>query len=186
MVIKVVDEVDADLVVEAWHLYDRAFRGLNAMTVQRHLMYPEEFADAMGDRRIEKYLAYDATDRLVGMSTYTNVLEAMPLISPEYFTRRWPRLRAAGKIWYCGFVAVAGRNPGTFVELVTAMYRHAEEHGGVIGLDICQFNIEAYQLDEAVWTMLRRVSGGQVHCELADIQTFHIFETVPVGGTVPA
>lgn len=176
-------DVRTDLVDEqlelAWQLYDTAFRHLNALTVQRHLMYRSEFDDVMTDRRVEKWLAYSDDGVLLGLATYTNQLSAWPLISPEYFARRWPAHYADGRIWYCGFVAVPTHEHGIFVKLIEAMYRHAEERDGVISLDICRHNIEAYRLDRAIGTWLRRISSGRVRSEAADSQTFMIYETAP-------
>jgi hypothetical protein len=178
-------DVRTDLVDEqleqAWQLYDTAFRHLNALTVQRHLMYRTEFDAVMSDRRIEKWLAYSDDGVLVGLATYTNQLSAWSLISPEYFARRWPAHYADNRIWYCGFVAVPGHEDGVFIELIAAMYRHAEEQQGVISLDICRYNIESYRLDRAIAAWLGRISGGRVRCEAADAQTFMTYETAPAG-----
>jgi hypothetical protein len=177
-------DVLADLIderlEEAWQLYDTAFRGLNALTMQRHLMYRAEFDEVMTDPRIEKWLALSDDGVLLGLATYTNQLTAWPLISPEYFARRWPAQYASNSIWYCGFVAVPSHERGVFIELIAAMYRVAEEHGGVISLDICQHNIETFRLDRAIKTWLTRVSGGKVRAEAADSQTFMIYETAPL------
>ena len=55
MVIKIVDQINDDELGErAWRLYDAAFRELNTMAVQRHLMYRHEFDEVM------KYLAVSA------------------------------------------------------------------------------------------------------------------------------
>ena len=66
-----------------------------------------------------------------------------------------------------------------FIKLIEAMYRHAEEQEGVISLDICRHNIEAYRLDRAIATWLRRISNGRVRSEAADSQTFMTYETAP-------
>ncbi|MEV4134653.1 hypothetical protein AB0J72_21085 [Dactylosporangium sp. NPDC049742] len=179
-------DVRTDLVDEqleqAWQLYEAAFRHLNALTIQRHLMYRSEFDDVMSDRRVEKWLAYSDDGVLLGLATYTNQLSAWPLISPEYFARRWPVHYADQRIWYCGFVAVPTHEHGMFVKLIEAMYRHAEQHDGVISLDICRHNIDAYRLDRAINTWLRRISDNRVRCETADAQTFMIYETAPAAG----
>jgi hypothetical protein len=177
-VIKVIVEVGEDLGGEAWALYEAAFRDLNAMTVQRHLMYRSEFDEVMADWRVDKWLALDG-GRLVGLATYANILEAMPLISPAYFERRWPQLYAEERIWYCGFVAVPGHNHGVFMDLVAGMYRHAAERGGVIALDMPRYNIDRHRLDRAVRILLTKVSQGQVRCEEADAQVFMVYETAP-------
>src|SRR5688572_13927439 len=85
MNVKVVDEVHQTLLEDAWTLYDAAFRELNGLAVQRHLMYRSEFDEVMRDQRVQKYLCMDDDDTLCGLSTYTNDLHAMPLISPQYF-----------------------------------------------------------------------------------------------------
>jgi hypothetical protein len=179
--IEVLPDIVGDRLEEAWQLYDVAFRDLNAMTMQRHLMYRSEFDDVMSDQRIEKWLVVTDDNVLVGLATYTNQLSAWPLISPEYFARRWPVHYAENRIWYCGFVAVPGHEKGVFVDLIEAMYRRAEEREGVISLDICRFNIEAFHLDRAIAMWLNRISGGQVRCEAADSQSFMIYETAPGG-----
>src|SRR5258706_16131432 len=90
MNVKIVDLVQGDLREEAWTLYSEAFDELNALAVQRHLMYRNEFDDVMADPRVQKYLCLDVDDALRGMSIYTNDLGAVPLISPPYFERHWP------------------------------------------------------------------------------------------------
>lgn len=179
MKIDVVGHLDDKHLDEAWQLYEAAFTDLDALTVQRHLMYRNEFDEVAADGRVDKYLALDDDGSLRGLATFTNMLAAMPLISPRYFARRWPALYAHDAIWYCGFVAVPEHQPGVFVELVEAMYRRAEEDGGVIALDVCGHNMAVHRLDRGIATLLRRVSAGRVRCGLADTQNFFVYETAP-------
>lgn len=173
--IKTFTLVDPDLHRRLWALYYEAFEPLDAYAVQRHLMFPHEFDTVMGDPRVDKWVAFDG-DRPVALAVYTNDLAAWPAVSPAYFERRWPGQFAARKIWYCGFVAVPGHQPGVFTDLITAMYRHVEQQGGVIALDICRYNIEMYGLDRAVKVWLNRISGGQVFCD-TDEQSYQLFDT---------
>lgn len=177
MKIDVLPEICGGQLEEAWDLYESAFADLNALTVQRHLMFRTEFDAVAADRRIDKWLALSDDGVLLGLATYTNDLAAWPLISPAYFKRRWPQHYASRRIWYCGFVAVPGHHKGVFVELIEAMYRHAEEQRGVISLDVCRHNIQTYRLDAAIAQWLHRISGGQVRCDAADAQTFMVYET---------
>lgn len=78
MNVKTVDQVQAELRDEAWTLYSEAFEELNALAVQRHLMYRNEFDDVMGDPRVQKYLCLDDDDTLRGLAVYTNDLGSMP------------------------------------------------------------------------------------------------------------
>jgi hypothetical protein len=177
MNIKVVEEVHESLIEDAWALYYTAFRELNAFAVQRHLMYRSEFDDVMRDQRIQKYLCLNDDDTLCGLSTYTNDLDAVPLISPEYFARRWPQLYAERRIWYCGFVAVHphARSATTFAELVEAMYQEAAIQNGIISLDMCRFNVEGRRMSRVIPLMLHRLSGN-VRTERMDEQSYWLYE----------
>src|SRR5437667_6161176 len=148
MNIKVVDELHESLLEEAWTLYHEAFRELNAYAVQRHLMYRNEFDEVMRDSRVEKYLCLDDGGALCGLSTFTNDLDAVPLISPPYFERRWPQHYADRRIWYVGFMAVSatGRAANAFVELIESMYLVAATQNGIVALDMCRFNDEVRRL----------------------------------------
>jgi hypothetical protein len=178
MVVKIVDQFNEDAEIERlWQLYSEVFADLNALAVQRHLMYRSEFEDVMRDSRIQKYLSLDDHGSVCGLSTYTNELTAMPLISPAYFERRWPELYAQRKVWYCGFVAVfpSGRANHSFAELVEAMYLTAAAQNGIIGLDFCQFNDDQRRMSRVVRAMLQRLSGG-VRAQCADQQSYWTYE----------
>jgi hypothetical protein len=177
MYVKVVDEIHKSLIEDAWALYHEAFRELNGLAVQRHLMFRHEFDDVMQDRRVQKYLCFDGNDMLRGLSTYTNDLDAMPLISPQYFARRWPKHYAEHRIWYCGFVAVHtdAQAGSTFGELVEAMYLVAATQNGIIALDMCRFNVESRRLSRVVPLMLHRLSGD-VRTERMDEQSYWLYE----------
>lgn len=177
MVIKVVDQLSDDAIEVAWELYYEAFKDLNAYAVQRHLMSRGEFIEVMLDERVRKYLSLDDDGAIGGLSTYTNNLGAMPLISPAYFERRWPELYAEQRIWYCGFVAVreSRRSNYAFAELVEAMYRTGAEQKAVIALDFCRYNDEVRHMSRAVRLMLHRLSGN-VRAERMDQQEFWSYE----------
>lgn len=178
MNVKVVDEVHESLIEEAWTLYHEAFKDLNGYAVQRHLMYRAEFDDVMRDPRVQKYLCLDDSDTLCGLSTYTNDLDAVPLISPAYFERRWPELYAEKRIWYCGFVAIhpnAQAATAAFGELVEAMYRLAATQNGIISLDMCRFNDQKRHMSRVIPLMLHRLSG-EVRTERLDEQSYWLYE----------
>ena len=177
MKIEIVDTAGDDLVASTWALYLAAFEQMNAFAVQRHLMYRSEFDEVMRDRRVQKYLALSDGGELLGMSTYTNELDAMPLISPAYFQRRWPDLYADQRIWYCGFVAVqpGGRTANAFGELVEAMYLVAAAQNGIIALDMCRYNDQQRRLSRVVPLMLHRLSGD-VRTERMDEQSYWLYE----------
>jgi len=178
MVVKIVDQINDSTEVERlWRRYAEVFADLDSLAVQRHLMYRSEFAEVMRDPRVQKYFSLDDNGSLCGLSTYTNELTAIPLISPAYFERRWPELYAQRKIWYCGFVAVfpSGRANHSFAELVEAMYLTAAAQNGIIGLDFCQFNDDQRRMSRVIRAMLQRLSGG-VRAQCVDQQSYWMYE----------
>lgn len=177
MNIKVVDELHESLLEEAWTLYYDAFEELNTFTVQRHLMYRDEFDQMMRDTRVQKYLYLGDDGALCGFSTYTNNLDAVPLISPQYFQRRWPQRYAERRIWYIGFVAVhpSGRAIRVFAELIAAMQSVAAAQNGVVGWDVCQYNDEKHHLSRASELLVRRLPND-VRVERADEQSYWLYE----------
>ena len=177
MTVKIVDQVDGGLRETAWALYTEAFAELNALAVQRHLMYRHEFDAVMTDPLVAKYLCLDDDGTVRGLSIYTNQLDAVPLISPPYFERRWPDHYRERRIWYCGFVATQAdaRAAAAFGELVTAMYLTAAAGNGLIALDFCARTDEVRHMARVVRLMLHRLSGD-VRAERIDEQQYWLYE----------
>jgi hypothetical protein len=178
MVIKIVDQVvDGETLESAWRLYEDAFRELNSLAVQRHLMYRHEFDEVMSDNRVQKYLYLDDAGKLLGISTYTNDLDAVPLIAPEYFARHWPEHYAARKIWYIGFVAVdsAARGRHVFGPLVQEMYLVAATQNGLVGLDVCNYNDDVLNMTRIFRSMVSRLSDN-MRFQRIDQQSFWLYE----------
>jgi hypothetical protein len=140
----------------AWKLYVPIFAPLAKLAVQRHLMTWGEFSDCMKDGRISKYLAYDGV-KLVGLGVQTKVLQAWPLISPDYFAYHWADLFRDEKIWYVGFVGVKDRSPNAFTMLLTEMSKPAREARGMTFMDFCSYNEGFRRLPVISESILRRI-----------------------------
>jgi len=163
MVIKIVDQINDDELGEsAWQLYLSAFRELNTMAVQRHLMYRHEFDEVMNDTRVQKYLCVGDDGTLCGLATYTNDLDAVPLIAPQYFERHWPEHYAGNRIWYIGFVAVHPKAQGRhmFKQLVEQLYITAATQNGLVGIDICSYNDEVLNFSHIFRSMVERLTAN--------------------------
>ncbi|WP_369812603.1 GNAT family N-acetyltransferase [Kineosporia sp. A_224] len=167
---------------ECWAVYERAFGPLRARAVQRHLMHRHEFDEVLSDPRVDKYVAVDGS-RVVAMATLTNDLSAVPLISPEYFQTRWPEHYAAGHVWYVGFLGIDPDYRRTSVSalLIRALGARAAVTGGVVGVDICDFNEETLRLARSIRTLGRVVSAESVLHRL-DAQTFWAYEVPQPSG----
>jgi hypothetical protein len=126
---------------EYWSLYQDAFQTLRAEAVQRHLMFDTEFKELMADPRVTKYLVRDEVkNQPVALTTLTNDLDAVPLISPDYFAHKYPELFAQKQIWYNSFVAVAPEYQGSQAMslLIERLCQDIDTVGGMFVLDICE------------------------------------------------
>jgi hypothetical protein len=169
--------LDTQRISQAWEMYTAAFAELRAAAAQRHVMNRREFDEVMTDKRVAKYLAIDPVgERLIGLATFTNELDAMPLISPEFFAHRWPELYLARKVWYLGFFAVdrLHRGSGAFEAVIAAMWARVQEGGGVAALDVCGHN-KQIGLPAAIQRTLEALTP-QVVTEQVDVQTYWTFE----------
>jgi GNAT superfamily N-acetyltransferase len=181
--IDVRDQVPADQAEALWSLYNDAFMELRATAVQRHVMIREEFDQVMADRRVDKYVAVrtatGGTGQVGALATLTNELEAMPLISPDYFRHRWPQLFEENRIWYIGFVAVHPRHRGTglFDQVVGELYRTVLGKGpnAVAALDVCGRN-EEYHLPQAIHRILANMRLSRVRSDRMDAQAYWCYE----------
>jgi hypothetical protein len=160
----------------AWRLYCDAFDELRASAVQRHLMHRHEFDEVMADERVVKVVGLGGElAAVVALATYTNELEAMPLISPEYFERRWPDLYATRRIWYLGFFAIhpEHRRTGVFEAVIEDMWRVVQAGHGIAALDICRRN-EKLGLPQAIEQTLVSLSPGTTASRV-DEQAFWVY-----------
>lgn len=119
-----------------WRMYRRAFEPLRVRAAQRHVLRVDEFHGGMTAPEIDKYLAVEG-DQVVGLSWFTNHLDVVDLIEPEFFRARFPEQYAAGRIWYVMFACTDGR-PGAFWGLIRAMFTAAGP-GAVVVMDTCRF-----------------------------------------------
>jgi ribosomal protein S18 acetylase RimI-like enzyme len=176
------DLVESDLGERLWSMYVEAFEPLSAAAVQRHLMVRWEFDEMLADARVTKILVFDdeaslSTDPVAGMATVTNDLCAVPLISPDYFRARWPRLFTEKRIWYVSFLAVAPDYHGTRVAslLVEPICERAGAEGGLVGVDICAQNEALMRLPTLLLRLARTYVPSTALLRL-DAQTYWAFD----------
>lgn len=169
------DQLDGSCADRAWGLYSAAFAELDTLAVQRHRMYRDEFDQVIGDRRVSKYLRFATDGTLDAVATYTNDLEAVPLISPRYFQRHWPVHYRQRRIWYVGFVAVRDGAPvSVFGEVIAAMHE-TSGRSAITVLDVCARTEAVRHLPRSVRVLLHRLSGG-VRMERLDEQSYWLYE----------
>ena len=179
MLVKTYDHLDAAELDSGWDLYCRAFDELRIRAVQRHLMTRAEFEEVMRDRRVTKYAAVepDQGDRLCGLATMSNQLDAFPLISPDYFAHRWPERYQQRRIWYVGFLAAHPdcKAQGVFPLLVAEMARVVAAAGGIVAMDVSRRVDEVYGLPRIAARFIGSLVEGVRH-ERLDEQSYWAYE----------
>jgi hypothetical protein len=162
----------------AWRFYRDAFAPLATRAVQRHMLHETEFDELIADTRIDKYVAV-RDGAVVGLSAMTAELDAVPLISPEYFAHRWPQLYAQRRIFYCLFVGVhrdREQGRGVFVALQDRMYRRqVGPASGMCVLDVCGWNEERLKLPWTIESIMATVAGS-ASAERLDSQSYWLYE----------
>ncbi|QXQ12841.1 hypothetical protein [Skermania piniformis] len=154
-------------------LYEAAFGPLRVRAAARHVLYEHEFRAEMADPRIDKIVAWADDGEPVGLTTFTNQLESVPWISPEFFRSRYPEQAARNAIFYLGFVLVHphAMHSGAFRDMVAEAYRRTIAARGVCGWDICGFNDGQFQLGRASEKII--TAWGNTLVETVDHQTFY-------------
>jgi hypothetical protein len=163
---------------ELWGLYQRAFDDLRVLAVQRHIMVRDEFDAVLADDRIDKYVVTDSDGSVAALATMTRELDAVPLISPEYFAHRWPDLYAKQRVWYVSFVAVdpAHQARGVMQRIIDRMCAAVDgTAGGVICLDVCEYREASQRLPTAIEGQANRARPGIVRVRL-DAQVYWGYE----------
>ena len=163
---------------ELWGLYQRAFDDLRVLAVQRHIMVRDEFDAVMADERVDKYVVTDADGTVTALATMTNELTAVPLISPEYFAHRWPKLYDQQRVWYVSFVAVdpVHQARGVMQRIIDEMCAAVDETaGGVICLDVCEYRETSQRLPTAIEGQANRARPGITRVRL-DAQVYWGYE----------
>jgi pyruvoyl-dependent arginine decarboxylase len=142
--VSVEKEVDYATAMRYYQLYCATFGDLDTVAAGRQLLSQEEFMEEMLDPRVHKYVAWDAEDVAIGMTTLTTDLETVPWVSPTYFAHRYPEHHARGAVYYLGFTLVHPdyRGAHVFHAMIEPMARTIMANQGVVGWDMCLANDE--------------------------------------------
>jgi hypothetical protein len=137
------DCVLTDEVIAALHpVYVHAFDPLRTRAAARHMLSAQEFAAEMKDPRIDKYVVWNSDEVPVGLTTLTRDLSAVPWVSREYYTARYPDAAAAGLLFYLGYILVdqGCRRSKAMIMMTSAVNHRLSQAHGVLGFDMCDYN----------------------------------------------
>jgi hypothetical protein len=133
----------SDVITGLYPSYVHAWDDLLFHAAARHVLTLEEFTFEMLDARIEKHLVVDDDGgRILGLTTLTNDLSAIPWINDHFYTTRYPEPATQGTLFYVGYTFIHQADRGQRVLWMMARERDrrfAEAHA-VVAFDICAFN----------------------------------------------
>lgn len=132
----------AEVVDRCYGIYRDGFASMQAEAAALHAFTAAEFSREMSDGRVDKYLA-DVDGDVVGLTTLTNDLTAVPWIEPQFYDRRWPDKVQRGEMFYLGFVVVEpGASRGRVATaLIDTVLQRVAEAGGAFCWDAASCNV---------------------------------------------
>lgn len=176
--------VTGALAERLWELYFEAFAPLAALASARHLLTEEEFAEELGDRRIDKIVGFDDDGQPVGFIARTQDLDVVPWISPDAYRARFPDQFATGRLYFLPIMAISPRyqGQGHGVTLVERMFAEPAAAGGVVAWDFSNANAELQSLVGRLARVANRVRPARL--AVLDSQTYYALDFTPAAATV--
>jgi len=169
--VEVVSVISAETARELHELYRASFGELETRAAARQLVEEREFIAEVTDPRIDKYVVRDEAGAVVGLTTLTDDLSAVPWISPAYFAARFPDQAARGALHYLGFTLVRGdrRRDQVFRAMIAEVTARMIPIRGVVAWDMCRLRQEQ-GLRTGIDAMLKVF--GDVETVVLDEQTY--------------
>ena len=167
--------IDGDNAEALWVAYHENFQPLAELAMLQHVFSREEILAELANPDILKIVAWQDGGP-VGLGMVTNVLEAVPQISPQFLRAKYPEHAARNAIYFGILVMVSPRVRGrtTFGRIYTELWQVPAKAGGVLAFDICEFNrtlFDADALTSRIASQFPRANVGVV-----DRQTWYVAE----------
>lgn len=144
---------------DAFDFYTEVFADIDELSANRHLLTRDEFNEIWRDAETRKYIAVRRTNEIVGMSAVTNRLDHVPLVSPRYFAKKYPRNYLDGTLWYIKFVGTLrgkqNHQTNLFRALIHQMYPLVKD--GVSIMDYSHYNVQLRRLPYTAKALLAEI-----------------------------
>jgi hypothetical protein len=167
--------IDGDIAEALWQGYRENFVPLAELAILQHLYPREEILAELANPDILKIVGWQNGEP-VGLGMVTNVLEAVPQISPEFLRTRYPEQAARQAIYFGILVMVSPRVRGRtlFGRIYTELWQVPARAGGVLAFDVCEFNRTMFDADG----LASRISSQfpRAHVGIVDRQTWYVAE----------
>jgi len=158
-----------------WEHYWANFEPLTELSVQRQHSDRDEMLELFANPRVLKIVGRDA-GRPVGFAMITNSLEDVPELSPRFLRRRYPEQASRNAIYVGIYVVVdpAHRGMTLFHRLYLDCWQLVAEQAGVLVVDTCEFNRQAFDTDNLARTVAQAFPNSVV--DEIDRQTWYGLE----------
>jgi hypothetical protein len=167
--------IDGDDAEALWEAYRENFAPLAELAILQHLYPRDEILAELANPDILKIVGRQQ-GQPVGLGMLTNVLEAVPQISPQFLRAKYPEHAARRAIYFGILVMVSPRLRGRtlFGRIYTEMWQVPARVGGVLAFDICEFNRTAFDTDTLTGRIASQFPRAQVG--VVDRQTWYVAE----------
>lgn len=162
--------LSAEELAELYPIYAEAWGKLLIHAAARHVLTEDEFREEMLDARIEKIIVRDDDGAFAGLTTLTNDMAAIPWVNPQHYAFRYPDAAGRNALFYLGYMFIdqAHRHRNLIKLMASAIDERLSGVGGVVGFDICSFNIE-HGLGRRMTSLLR----ASDRIDSLDTQTYY-------------
>ena len=169
------DRITGAVADRLWDVYRSNFEPLADLALLQHLFSRDEVLAELANPRIRKIVAWHGGNP-VGLGMVTNHLDDVPQISPAFLRARYPDHAARDAIYYGILVMVAQefRGRSLFSRIYTEMWQIPAQAGGVLAIDICEFNRQMFDTDALTQRIASQFPRGSV--DVVDRQTWYIAE----------
>jgi len=168
-----------DLARAVWDVFNECFTEMHMVAIQDHTMNRPKFDAMMADTGVEKLVSIDDDGAVVGLTTVTTDLTAVPLINPLFFDR-WPHLN--GRIFYVQFIGVLPRaGVGPLMQVVDYVGHRAAAAKGAVSFDACMYNNDVLKFTRRLVLAARMIARDDdefpnpVH-QTIDVQSYELVD----------
>ena len=168
-------EIRGDNAEALWEAYYENFQPLAELAMLQHVFSREEIMAELANPDILKIVAWQ-DGHPVGLGMVTNVLEAVPQISPQFLRAKYPEHAARQAIYFGILVMVSPRVRGRtiFGRVYTELWQVPAKAGGVLAFDICEFNRTLFDADALAGRIASQFPRANVG--VVDRQTWYVAE----------
>jgi hypothetical protein len=167
--------IEGDVAEALWEAYRENFAPLAELAILQHLYSREEILAELANPDILKIVGWQE-GKPVGLGMVTNVLEAVPQISPDFLRAKYPEHAARDAIFFGILVMVSPRVRGRtmFGRIYTELWQVPARAGGVLAFDVCEFNRTLFDADALAGRIASQFP--RAHVGIVDRQTWYVAE----------